>query len=106
MVLATVLGVVGLGLPATAVPSSLGMDVTAPAFVGELFLAQSDAMPTPGGRDNWTCHVDFGDGTTGGFWRAHSYDSLAPCAEFHDLCGGRRLHRRHDRHGRRRRDGL
>jgi PKD repeat protein len=71
-------------LPASAVPASLGLEVTQPAFVGEEFLAQSDAIETTGGRDNWTCHVDFGDGTTGGYWRAHSYDAFAPCAAFHD----------------------
>ena len=79
---------VGPAAPASAQPpvglaiEDLAGHATAP-FVGEEFFAQSDPRETPGGRESWTCHVDFGDGTTGGYWRAQPYDQLAPCAAAH-----------------------
>ena len=79
---------IGLVAPASAQPPvGLGIEDVAgnevTPFVGEEFYAQSTPRETPGGRDNWVCHVDFGDGATGGYWRAHSYDQYAPCAAVH-----------------------
>lgn len=80
---------VGLGVPASAVPPSLGLGVesagadTDSPFLGEEVLVQSTPMSTPGGRASWTCQVDFGDGATGGYWRAQPSSTTAPCAAFH-----------------------
>jgi hypothetical protein len=92
VVLGCALWSAGLAAPASAQPpvglriqDVAGNDIA--PFVGEEFFAQSTPRETPGGRDSWVCHVDFGDGATGGYWRAHSYDQYAPCAATHAYAG-------------------
>lgn len=78
-------------VPATAVPAALGLDITPEGygrpvdqpFLAERFFAESDAIPGVSGASDWVCHVDFGDGATGGYWRAQDYASAAPCAAIH-----------------------
>ena len=89
VLIGTLLGAVPV--PATAVPAALGLDLIPTGyglpvdqpFLDEEFFAQSDHIPGVSGSTEWVCHVDFGDGTTGGYWRAKAYDSSAPCAALH-----------------------